>query len=293
MSWNLSGNPKTLLITNNLATKFANMEPAPQDRPLSEMRLRVYEKIANEGAFRPVQWASCYCKQTGGTYRVNGKHTSTLFSQMDPLPTNLYAVVEHYDCDTLNDVSRLYSTYDSKIQSRSTADINRSFAGCVPQLAEIDLATINACVSGYWFSKDLDAYARNNTPAERAEMLLEHHDFVRFVVGIVGRKCGSPLKRMPVVAAIYSTFVRAPRVADSFWSEVRDDTGAAPSDPTRKLSKFLLLNSGASKRSDGARRHRVKDKEFFVKSLHAWNAYREGVMTNLNYHADAKVPAVK
>ena len=43
----------------------------------SEMRLGVYEKVARAGGFRPVQWASADCDETGSTYRVNGKHTAT------------------------------------------------------------------------------------------------------------------------------------------------------------------------------------------------------------------------
>ncbi len=66
---------------------------------------------------------------------------------MHPLPSELYAVVEVFECDTLDDVARLYSTYDSKLQSRNVGDINRSFASCVPQLAEVDATTINNCVS--------------------------------------------------------------------------------------------------------------------------------------------------
>ncbi len=61
MSYRLVGHPKTQPMSRKLALQFAEMEPALQDRPLSEARMRVYEKIAREGGFRPVQWASAYC----------------------------------------------------------------------------------------------------------------------------------------------------------------------------------------------------------------------------------------
>jgi hypothetical protein len=280
MSWKLKGNPKTEQITKALAEKFVNMEAAQQDRPLSETRLRVYEKIAREGGFRPVSWAAAYCKATGGTYRVNGKHTSTLFAKMlDELPT-LYAVVEYYECDELED----------------TADINRSFAACVPDLAGVDQRTINLCASALAYAKLGDSVHRSTTPAERAEGLLEHHDFVTWCHDLCGSGSGttksSHLKRMPVIAAMYATWDRAPLVSKKFWEEVRDETGGTPSDPTRKLARFLILTSSANNRNDVRQRHRVKDKEFFVKSLHAWNAFRKKESTDLKYYANAAMPTV-
>lgn len=299
MSWTLSGHPKTQKITKQLAEKFANMDPAPHDRPLSEVRLKVYEKIIMAGGFRPVDWAAAYCKDTGSTYRVNGKHTSTLTSGMGlDAVQDLYAVVSYYECDTLEDVARLYSTYDSKTQSRTANDINQSFASCVPQLEGVDSRTINLCTGAIWYSQILEAY-KNMQQAERAEALLEHHDFVVWVYDLLGRNTSGKgktahLKRMPVIAAMYSTWNKAPQVAKRFWEAVRDETGARPEEPSRKLAKFLLLNSTLNMRGDGkSGRYRVKEREFFVKSVHAWNAYRTDEPTNLNYTATAKPPSVK
>lgn len=296
MSWKIVGHPKTQAVTTALARKFAEMEPAPHDRPLSEIRLRVYEKIIREGGFRPCQWAMAYCEATGGTYRVNGKHTSTLMSGLDlnTVP-KLYAVVEVYECDSLEDVARLYSTYDSKMQSRTAGDINHSFAACVPELNGVDSRTINLCVSAFWYARVQEAY-KHMQSQERAEMLLEHFDYVKWVHELLGNAGNNHrnghIKRMPVFAAMYSTFVRDPRKAQAFWESVRDETGATPSEPTRKLARFLVLNSSMNRRESAAR-HRVKDREFFVKSIHAWNAWRAGETTNLNYHVGADVPAAK
>lgn len=57
MSFKLVGKPVTLQVTRELAEEFVNMDPAPHDRPLSERRLQVYERLLNEGRFRPVTWA--------------------------------------------------------------------------------------------------------------------------------------------------------------------------------------------------------------------------------------------
>ncbi len=269
------------------------MEAAPDDRPMSELRLRVYEKLVKEGDFRPVTWASAYCKETGATYRVNGKHTSTLFSGLEPLP-ELYAVVEVYECEELRDVARLYSTFDSKMQSRTVADINRSFASCVPQLAEVDSRTINTCTPAIWYSRLQDGYGHIQ-PQERAEALLENWNFVVWVFELLGHNNSglkSCLKRMPVVAAMFSTYQKHPNLAEKFWTAVRDETGEKPTDPDRKLSRFLLT-SGLIRQDRASRKLIVPAREFFVKCLHSWNAWREGQPTSLAYHANAPVPDVK
>lgn len=291
MSWNLVGTPKTLRVTNKLAEQYVSMEAAPDDRPLSELRLRVYEKQAKEGAFRPVTWASAYCKETGGTYRVNGKHTSTLFACLDPLP-ELYAVLEVYSCDSLEDVARLYSTFDSKMQSRTVADINRSFAACVPQLSEISSKIINICVPAICYARVQDNY-KTIQPAERAEELLLHHDFVVWVQGMLGRDKRScrHMLRMAVIAAMFATYQKHPKVASNFWSQVRDESGTTPDLPDRKLSRFLLT-SGLI-RKDRTRKLIVPSREFFVKSLHAWNAWKKDERSSLAYHAKAPIPNIQ
>src|SRR4051812_22803639 len=111
MGWKLTGRPKTQKVTKALAKAFVDMEAAPHDRPLSERRLQVYEKLLYMGEFRPVTWASAYCVETGETYRVNGKHTSIMLSGLEVLP-DFFVTIEEYECDTLQDVAKLYSTFD-------------------------------------------------------------------------------------------------------------------------------------------------------------------------------------
>ncbi len=96
-----------------------------------------------------------------------------------------------------------------------------------------------------------------------------------------------------MLAGLYLTFVRAPIVARKFWEEVRDETGGKPSDPTRQLARFLILNSGSKGAASTHPRHRIKDRVFFVKTLLAWNAFRSNEATNLAYHAGAEIPDVK
>jgi hypothetical protein len=295
MTWKLIRSPKTVKLTKQFAKEFSEMDPAPHDRPLSPRRISVYQKLLDSGAFRPVTWASAACTETGGKYRVNGKHTSTMFAELDKLP-EFFVTLEEYQCDSLEDVARLYATFDSKMMSRTTRDINLSFAATIPELAEVPSSIVNLSVAGISYAKwGQDTY--NHQPAERAECLLDHPLFITWLSelltgGAISMKQKMGLVRMPVAAAIYTTYNKAKGAALEFWSSVRDETGHSPSTPDRKLARYLattgLIGGDRAKRTKAVSGNR----EIFVKCIHAWNAWRKGELTNLNYHATAKIPAI-
>lgn len=299
--WRLVSPPKTLKATRKLASEFDAMEAAPHDRPLSERRLMVYERIMRQGGFRPVSWARARCLETGGTYRINGKHTSRLISTLKDVP-ELYVVVEEYECDTLHDVAQLYATFDAKSQSRTARDIYLSFAGVVPELRDLPAKTIALAIGGIAMAKNAGERSGRNrdaeTAAERAEALLDNIDWALWMAGVLSggsgddqRKASRHLQRIPVAAAMYGTWQKAQGDADAFWASVRDGSDPDAKDPTRVLERYLLTT--AVDAGQGARRARpVLPREMYVKCIHAWNAWRKDEGTSLRYHADADVPRV-
>ena len=293
MGWKLAEKPKTQMVTKVLAKSFAEMDPAPHDRPLSERRLMVYQKLLAAGLFRPVTWAVATCKETGGTYRVNGKHTSTLLSGLDKLP-EFYVTIERYLCDTLEDVAKLYSTFDSNMQSRSSRDIYLSFAGTVTELKGLPARTIQACATGMSYHLLGEVAHARSQPADRAELLLEHPEFVIWVHKVAGggnlTNRSQVMHRLPVVAAMFGTWTKAKAAATEFWTAVRDESGAKPDLPDRKIARWLVTSSLSKK--EYARIRKAGERETYVKCLHAWNAWRNETATSLQYHPDAKVPAI-
>ena len=296
MGYELVGTPKAEKVTKSLAIKFRDMDPVPHDRPLNPRRVEAYRKMLAAGLFRPVQWATVHCNETQATYRVNGKHTSNLFSQYDELPQTIHATIEHYHCDDLDDVARLYATFDSRTQVRTTNDINRAFAAIDPELAELPTKIINLCVTAIAYCKHGDNYAQIPA-AERAECLLDEQNkaFIAWVHSVLGnsgnREASRLLWRSSVVAAMHASYQKSRRDANEFWLAVRDGTGSTPKAPDRVLNRFLLsksvLGSTTSRRSSGL----VSPREMYVKCLHAWNAWRRETTTDLKYHAQAKIPA--
>lgn len=297
MGYELVGTPRTEKVTQGLAIKFRDMDPVPHDRPLNPKRIEAYRKMLIAGLFRPVQWATVHCNQTQATYRVNGKHTSSLFAEFDAFPQPVHATIEHYHCDDLDDVARLYATFDSRSQVRTTNDINRAFAAVDPELSELPSKIVNMCVTAIAYSVYGDNYA-SKPAAERAECLLENENklFIGWVHAILGssNEASRHLWRSPVVAAMHATFRKSRRDANEFWLAVRDGTGTTPKVPDRVLNKFLLTK--AIRKGNGntsARRIATMctPREMYVKCLHAWNAWRRDTTTDLKYHAQAKIPA--
>jgi hypothetical protein len=297
MAYELAGTPKTEKVTRALAIKFRDMDPVPHDRPLNPKRVEAYRKMLAAGLFRPVQWATVYCNETQATYRVNGKHTSNLFSEYEEIPQDVHATIEHYHCDDMDDVARLYATFDSRTQVRTTADINRAFAAVDPDLVEIPAKIISLCVTAISYCKHGDNYFHVSA-ADRAESLLDEANkaFVQWVHSVLGNSANDLTRllwRAPVVAAMYACYQKSKRDANEFWLAVRDGTGSTPKKPDRVLNRFLLakiVNNGSQatrKKSGGI----AAPREMFVKCLHAWNAWRRDTTTDLKYHAQAKIPA--
>lgn len=287
---------KTKSLTKALAQHFMTMEPAPHDRELSQRRLSVYRQAIAAGEWRPCRWAAALCEETGITYRVNGKHTSTVFAEMDAIPPDLYVNVETYVCPTLADVARLYGTFDASIQSRTARDITRAFAATMPELAVVPMRTLNACAAGIqlYDCGGIPAAASRVRPTVRAERVLDECVFVLWVNQIVADSHKyAYLDRAGVIAAMFATYKKSQKDALRFWTAVRSETGASPHDPDRMLARWLIVTSAKAQSAASTPRSRIADpREFYVKSLHCWNAWRrQEQIKAIKYYTDAKIPA--
>jgi len=300
MGWKMSGEkPRTMLATKALVKEFVEMEPVPYDRPLSERRLQVYRHVLSRGEFRPVTWASVHCHETNCVYRVNGKHTATMLSTMNPIP-EFYVTVERYVCDSLQDAANLYNTFDSKMATRTTNDINWAFAATIPELKDVPKRLINHTVAAASYKKWGDK-GKDVPAAERAEELMDVYPFALWLHGVLGAGSGGAnvtskhLFKQPVVNAMMATYDRLPQKSKEFWEAVKTESDPDRDSPTRTLARYLIrasLAGGSGTHSRGSGKKLVDPREVYVKCLHAWNAWRRGERTSLNYHANAPIPDV-
>ncbi len=293
--WKLIEKPKVLSATNALAMSHRDMLPAPGDRPLKNFRVEVLKKHVANGTLRICEWATVYCKETRKTYRVNGKHTSTLMCELNGEIKSLAVLLQRYECDTLDEVARLYSTFDTRSSARTTGDINCIFAATVSSYDALPKKIVDVAVTGIslgiW---GLDG-SKDHSPEDRAALLLSNEQFVLWLNDV----CHSPdqsegnprlLRRAPVVMAMFRTWEKDKKAANDFWTLVKNASGPKHTTPDRKLNSYLLqvsLNGSSTVASGGASRRQV-----YVKCIHAWNAWRRGATTDLKYLPNAQEPKV-
>lgn len=292
MSWRLLES-KTLRPNHGLVSEFATMTPAKSDRNILPARMSLLRKEMVTGRFRTAVWAAVFCKETKQTYRVNGKHTSTLLSQMNgEAPKDIKIYVERYECDTLEDVASLYATFDAKWSARNAGDINKAFAASVPELDGVSLKIINVCVTGMSMSMWGGNYGQY--PADqRAQFIISESDFIVWANTILAgdQRKVKHLLRGSVVAAMYKTWKVAKSESSEFWNAVLIGEGKVGS-PERKLEKVLLTTSvNAGKGALGLKT--ASPREIIAKCIHGWNAWVSGSSTDLKYYPKADLPEVK
>lgn len=280
-------------VTTELAVSFRDMKPCPGDRPLNTARLKAIRIEVADRMFSSCVWAYAKCKEDGECYRVNGKHTSTEFS--DNLPDYPVEItVEVWECDRLQDVKNLYATFDSREAARTQSDVNAAIACGEAGLEDIDLKTLNVLVGGVWFRNHRGAKPGGHTARERSECIRTEKPFFKWFKGMQEGKgafveCRKKFLRVPVVAAMYETWSFQPQLATEFWSLVRDETGASPDQADRTLGRFLdtaYLRSEKNKYAASA-----NAREVYAKCIQAFNAWkRQRPLKTLRYTPGTELP---
>jgi hypothetical protein len=297
MSWN-EESIKVVKLTPALCKEFASMQTAPNDRPFSDKRRQFLEEQVRLGKFRTASFASVLCEETGVTYRVNGKHSSTLFAGMNgEFPNDIRCIVERYTAKTLRDVADLFSTFDPQESARKQGDINAAFAGSDPELRDLPRKIINLAVTGISYANWEGNYHGHDS-RERAMLSIDNASFVQWLYLVVdnSRKEFKFLRRGSVVAAMFKSFSRSHRAASDFWEEVREASNPDTKSPSRVLNRYLLTTVVGSQRKSSKGADSVDNDTLhamYVRCLHAWNAYRTSTTTTLKYYPDKPTPAVK
>lgn len=296
--WKLAS-MRTTKVTLKLAVEFDEMTAIGHERPLRESRLQVYERMVRAETFRPITWSSAFCAENGETYRVNGQHTARLFRSLVSEFADQVVTIERYDCDTLDDVGRLWSTFDSAESARRASEINAAFASTVDELKLVPRRVIDNCVMGMAGYKTAGVFQGPGygTPPERAEALLEHTDFVMWVnLLLTGKDIGSKsqhLQRGGVVASMFGSWLKAKKPATEFWTAVRDETGAKPTCADRQLARWLLTTIVRPSTAGSVPRKKMADaREMFARCTYMWNAWRNGAeVKQIKYLPAVKIPA--
>ena len=295
MAWRERERPRFVRLTQKLAETFAAMQSAPHDRPLTNSRIAFFRNEIAAGRFRTCEWASAFCEATGETYRVNGKHTSSIFATMNGEMPDIMVSVQTYDCETLEDVADLYSTFDSQQSARKSSDINRIHSAAHPDLIGLPARVINVAVSGMAFAF-WERGAWGHTSMQRAVLMLKCPEFPVWLNTVASENPSDSkiIMRTGPAAAMFKTWLKDTPAATTFWQLVRDGSGKDHHSADRILNKHLLMTTTMSGGGTGGAKKKIASvHEMYIRCLHAWNAWRSNEKTSLRYTAGCKTPPAK
>lgn len=264
---------ETLMLSHSLASKYKNMPRWKGERNLNRSRIAyLIESIPT--IHLPFTWITMLVD--GVLYRVNGQHTSTLLTDRPELIDPAMRVVcIHYKCKDFTEAGMLYASIDSRMMTRTTADVNRSLCGGHPQLDRVSDALINVCSSGLRMSTRALLDHKNLTVVDAGELLFQNIDFiVNFSRELLPSR-GEDYKhlwRAPVLFAIHQSYGVDPEQAKVFWTAVRDGSSKASLSIPNTLRDYLRATAlgGTTIRST-----RVNSRyEMAGKQINMWNLWR-------------------
>lgn len=280
--------------TRKLTEEFHNMEFFPKDRTIKKARLEYHRQACANNSFRGPEWACVTVEATNTTYRMNGKHTSTvlleLFERGTPYPCDV--LVRRYSCPTLEDAAHLFATFDAKDSARNKQDVLRGYAAANKHTADLSPKQLTVITSGISFSKMEESYRKLNTE-DQALLLLENANFVDWFLDLIAdkeSKVYQHIMRMSVAAAMLKTWLKAKKNAAAFWMDViTGEAEEGAKGPRRTLYNLLQTQKVGGRDSST----RIGERELYVMCLKAFNAWRGNQpKVNLTYEKNEATPVV-
>jgi hypothetical protein len=268
-------------ITKQFAQEFAGLTQLDRERSRKSSRLTQLDRLIRLGKIKAFNWAvGCY----GGThYRVNGGHTSYLFTVDTPIPPGATAIVEYYDCDTLDDVAALWSSFDSQLSSRTSNENISIFSSTRDGLKGVSPRVLSLALSAVSFDHWGNNFQFKAPRLERYELLDQHSPFVRWLADLrLTESSRNFLGRVGVVYAMLKTWQISPPAALAFWTEVGqgvtvDDEPIHPRSPTGQLRTYLLstdVNNGVGSKTS---RPKASFEAMAKRCILVWNHWRRGL----------------
>jgi hypothetical protein len=241
------------IVTPKIAAAHLALTPVGVDCKLKPKKMADLRKHILNKSFHSSEWGIIKCKEDGGTHRVNGKTTSTLFS--DPRVWAEYLekygedikvkiVCTTWECDTLREMSKIFATYDRKITVRSPSDNNKAAASYVVSLATASKTTIDKCVSGIATAQLGHMYHLHRSAEERAQELFNHDEYCAFIrehyeSKEVDSSIREKFRQYGIFGAMWLCFNEDKKAARIFWGLVFKGEGPAKS-RARKLHTHII-----------------------------------------------------
>lgn len=292
--------PKVEVLSAGRLQEFLDMRPMPNDRPLSDNRLRHLRTEFEGGRLHALLWSFAQLNGDSVKYRVNGKHTSHVLSNHPELwkDRNIKIVIEGFECANEREMAELYATYDSRASARTVNDVYHAMISSNPAFKGIPVRTLRQAIIGMalWMTRNEAGLYGSKDARERACGLLDEPAFGLWLHDMRQKRNTHEyywIWRGGVVAAMYATWTKSHQAATTWWNVVIDGCDPDPASPSRILQKWLMQHAVGMGRGSSTGKPKVDTREVIAKCVHAWNADREGKSTDMKYYRNAPLPAAK
>lgn len=272
-------------LTPELAKQFSEMEPSPTERDLSPARMKHLRDKADRGLLVTFNWA--IAKLGDKQMRMNGQHSSALLSQMNgDMPAGLTVHLDEYSVESPEGLAMLFRQFDDRKSGRTTGDVAGAYQGLFPDLQPLPKAVAKLGVEGVaWYRRMIegaavpssdDVYVMFNEPGL--------HPFLLWMGELFSIKTPE-LRRPPIAAAMYATFIKNETEARTFWDDVARG-GVEFNDDAPQTVLDEWLKRAKEEKMD------LKPAHYYQGSTFAWRAFREGKpITTIRF--DSKKPLVE
>jgi hypothetical protein len=204
--------------------------------------------------------------------RMNGQHSSWALAELlkeNTLPPNVAIHLDTYSVSDQDGAVNLFRQFDSRKSSRSKEDISGAYQCFHEPIRNCKRSAAKIAVEGVaWYRREIQGL-----PVQSGDDLYEMfnearlYDFILLVDQLLDDKCRE-LKRVPVIAAIYGTWLDDAKRSADFWRL------------TALGSKRNIEDAAADLDAELTRIREEKEKakagELYCKCAKAWAAYIEG-----------------
>lgn len=262
-------------LNRALVLEFEKMTPSPTERELNDSRVKHLKEKVDAGLAIPFNWAKVIHKGNGHTHlRINGQHSSTMLTQYDEatFPPNLTVHLDEYEVDTDDDLALLFRQFDDRKSSRTPGDVAGAYQGLFSALRDVPRASAKVAVEGVNYAqKNVTGTGGKSGDDVYTLMGWENlHPFIQWIGELFTIKTPE-LKRVPIVAAMYTTFDANEDDAKKFWHDVaRGGREYEDSHPTTVLDAWL------KKLKEDGREEKMKPADYYQGCIYAYNAFFEG-----------------
>ncbi len=280
-------------ITMRVILNMLDYEELEMDRKLKPGRVRWLKDQFERGMVRPFKWRIAYIKgEPKVFYRMDGQHSTYVIEhywgewEKSIEEDNWQYEIEIYECETKEDLPKLFSTFNNAKSSRNANEIYDAVVATIPELRVIERKNaIHTAIRGAAYSKGYML----KSPVEKAEFIRDYVEYVLFLdelfvkytqVKSLNVRPKNIFANTGVARAVFETFRKDPRAAREFWVAVAYNNGKHILTATKKLHEFLVsavVIQDLNLRNSPDRKT-IDSYPIACVCVDAWNKWQEGIV---------------